>query len=925
MNIEWTPGQVTHGPGSLTTGASRTFRRSLLAIGCLGLAVALAAAVLDALDRLRVLDIAGTGPRLVAALGLTIGWVTAVLGLGERRRRELRRRRPAFLILIVGISVIYLGQVLGYLVTASRAGTFESWVDDVPMAFGIAFLAAGLIQLSWPPGMTRRDRFVVASDGVLAALGLAIIWMLVIIPAQQPADSEFEALFLHVDPWAQYVAVLAVLVIAATSRRTGALPIRQLILLQSAPLLFVIAAIVGDVVPTADRQSSITWSIVGYLCALVVFVGFGVSPALEAEPPGSARLRDIWSVSLPFLPLPLAALSLLWYRLQAGELPLGVVGIAFAGLLIMITVNLVMRLVLARELQEIATSRMSDQLREGTKAEWFAALVGDSRDVVTVVDRDGRIVYQTPSVRGMLGYEQGALVDRPFADLLLDHSRSDLGQLLVRASHDDGDRGPHELTLLDSRGWAHDTETVVAPLRTGGTDGFVLTTRDVTDRRRLRAELVATGARDGLTGLTNREGFLAKLREVLSRARPDTLAVAVLDLESFRDLNDGRGHDAGDEVLRAVAAALDRLPDSARSVSRTGGDEFGILITEEEGAEPEVGDIDRELRGALASVLLADGSRVRVTFALGYTVFDGRDDSAVDLMEKADLALAAARTAQTRAVVRFEPTMRAALVARLRAEADLRDALDSDRLVVHYQPVVELRSGRIESVEALARLRGADGEMISPAEFIPRAEDLGLIHRLGQKVLHTALHDSALMAAEFGREIPVAVNVSSHQLDGQLLSTVTEALASTHSPASRLTLELTESVLAENTDAARGSLEQVRRLGCSVALDDFGTGYSSLAYLASLPVDLVKIDASFVGNLGSSSASFALVRTIVQLAQTLGLTTVAEGVESIEQADILRGMSCPRAQGYLYAAPLSITDLLLTVQLGEGVLPLVKR
>lgn len=910
----------------LSRGASLAFRRALLALAGISVAVAVAAATVDGLIRLRHLDVTGSAPRLLAVLALTLAGAAVLLALLERRQRELRRRRLGLAMLTVGLAILYFGQVLGYLVTASWPGPFESWIDDLPMALATPFLAIGLVQLSWPPRMTRRDLLVVLSDGILAALCLAVIWLLVVLPAQQPpTNSELSAVLIHVDPWAQYALVLAIIVMAATSRRTGALPIRQLILLQSAPLVFVVSAIAGDVIPWADRQSAITWSIVGYTVAVLLTVLFCVLPAVEAEPPSAARQRDVWSVSLPFLPLPLAALSLLWYRFAIGALPALVTTLAFTGLMTVLALNLLMRLVLAGELRSLEHLRASAELSEGTKTEWFGALMGDSREVVTVVDRDGSIVYQTPSMSAMLGYEEGALVGQRFADHLLDHSRSDLGQLLVRASHDEDDRGPHELTMLDAHGWGHDTETMIAPLRTGGGDGFVLTTRDVTDRRRLRAELVATGERDPLTGLLNREGFLAHLRDALHDGEPDMLAVALLDLEAFRDLNDGKGHDAGDEALRAVAAALDRLPRSAHTVSRIGGDEFAVLVVDDDGAEPAVGLIDRELREALARVPLTDGSQDRIHFALGYTVLADPDDTAVDLMERADLALAAARTAQARSVVRYEPTMRAALVTRLRAEADLRDALDSDRLVVHYQPVVELRTGRITSVEALARLRGTDGGMISPAEFIPRAEDLGLIHRLGQRVLQTALRDAERMATDFGREIPVAVNISSHQLDDQLIPTVTEALTLTGAPAGRLTLELTESVLATNTEAARQSLEQLRRMGCSVALDDFGTGYSSLAYLASLPVDLVKIDASFVGDLGSSTASFALVRTIVQLAQTLGLTTVAEGVESIEQADILRGMSCPGAQGYLYAAPLSITDLLLTAHVGEGVLPLINR
>ena len=242
-------------------------------------------------------------------------------------------------------------------------------------------------------------------------------------------------------------------------------------------------------------------------------------------------------------------------------------------------------------------------------------------------------------------------------------------------------------------------------------------------------------------------------------------------------------------------------------------------------------------------------------------------------------------------------------------------------MVVLYQPIVTLPDHRVFSVEALARLITPGGDVVGPAAFIPRAEELGLIGRLGLHVLDTALRDSNRISAAVGREIPVAVNVSASQVDDELPEFVAQALAAAGVPARRLILELTESLLAEGHEAFGAVLDRIRGMGCQIALDDFGTGYSSLSYLAGLPVDLMKIDKSFVGRLGTSGESFALVRTLLQLAQNLGLATVAEGVETVEQADILRGMNCTRAQGYLFARPMPLAELEAVLELGNGVLP----
>jgi EAL domain-containing protein (putative c-di-GMP-specific phosphodiesterase class I) len=283
------------------------------------------------------------------------------------------------------------------------------------------------------------------------------------------------------------------------------------------------------------------------------------------------------------------------------------------------------------------------------------------------------------------------------------------------------------------------------------------------------------------------------------------------------------------------------------------------------------------------------------------------------LLEQADLALSSARRGGPLGVTRYEPEMRASLTERLLAERSLRTALENSQILVHYQPIVSFVDGRITGVEALVRMRASDGGILSPALFVPMAESLGLIHQLGQVVLRTALADLRHIGQALGRSVTVSVNVSALQLDPALHPSVNEALREADADPAAVTLELTETVLAENQEAASNYLADLRQMGCRVALDDFGTGYSSLAYLASMPVDIIKIDRSFVSGLGQSDSSFVLVRAVVQLANSLGLTTVAEGVETPEQDNILRGLGADRAQGYLYSRPLPLSELLALI------------
>lgn len=898
--------------GNVTTPRDPAPRRYVTAWrAMLGTALVIAAVAvsLDLANRF-VWPTAATVPaRLLAAAAMALTGSVLLWSLLERRGREVPRRRTPLLLFAIGNGVLYGFQALFYVAVAAVPGAFPAWVEAAPLAVGGLLMAVGLVWLCWPPGLSRRDLWGVGRDSLMGWGGLITIWVTLAVRAQ---DNPQGLLIERFDPYVQMLGFATLVLVAALSRRSGALPAAQLLFLQGGVLIYLLSDIVGHVVPELDRSSAVTYSILGYVTSSFLILAFAVRPALETDSPRMTQVRDTWSYLIPYLPMPVAVAALIVSRAVYGPLPTPVLSIGLCFLLVAATVMAIDRIVLSRDRQGLSHQRVAANLSDSS---WLATLIGDTTDLVSVVDRDGRIRFQTPSLQPMLGFVPGAFTGRPFTALV--RGREEVSEWLLRAAHDDNDRGPYDVDLINADGGVVATQMWVAPLRTEGVDGFVLTSRDATD---LRRSAVTSARRDAITGLGDRGWFLERLRRELPAAPPGHLALMLFDVRGFRDLNDSRGHDVGDSVLRLIGQTLERLPAEVRAVARTGADEFGLLVV----ADPvdfAVGETHRAVTEGLERTLLPDGSLMAVGIDLGYAVADSRQASASGLVEQADLALAEARSVAGARVVRFEPAMRRALVARLRAEADLREALDSDRLVAHYQPIVDLETGRIVGAEALARLQGPDGEFISPAEFVVAAETLGLIDRLGERILQQSLRDLPAIVSVLERPVSMSVNVSAEQLTDGFIPMVQTALAAGDVTPRDLVLELTETAYAADPDRAAGHLRQVRALGCRVALDDFGTGYSSMTYLADLPADFLKVDRSFVVAMGSSRRTQVLVRTMLQMAQSLGLTAIAEGVETLEQADLLRGMGCPRAQGYLFGRPMALPDLLLTLDVAGGVLP----
>jgi diguanylate cyclase (GGDEF)-like protein/PAS domain S-box-containing protein len=433
-----------------------------------------------------------------------------------------------------------------------------------------------------------------------------------------------------------------------------------------------------------------------------------------------------------------------------------------------------------------------------------------------------------------------------------------------------------------------------------GHNGYLVAVVDITERRKAEARIAYMAHHDGLTDLPNREFYQERLREALAEAQAGHKRVAVLcvDLDLFKNVNDSFGHPMGDRLLRLVA---DRLRSQVRGnhlAARLGGDEFALILTSDISPN-DASDFSTRLINVLSASYDIDGVEVVIGASVGIALSPSDGTTSEELMRNADMALYRAKSDGGGVHRFFEREMDRVAQKRRDMEVDLRRAFANGEFELHYQPLVDIGADRISGFESLLRWRHPDKGMISPAEFIPIAEDIGLIVPLGEWVLREACAE----AAKWPDEVKVAVNLSAVQFRSRnLVQAVISALAHTGLSPQRLELEITESVFLAETEANLAILHQLRELGVRISMDDFGTGYSSLSYLRSFPFDKIKIDRSFVKDLAERPDCVAIVRAISGLGRSLNITTTAEGVETVDQLDWLRNEGCNEVQGFLFSA-----------------------
>ncbi|GHF55584.1 diguanylate cyclase (GGDEF)-like protein/PAS domain S-box-containing protein [Amycolatopsis bartoniae] len=438
---------------------------------------------------------------------------------------------------------------------------------------------------------------------------------------------------------------------------------------------------------------------------------------------------------------------------------------------------------------------------------------------------------------------------------------------------------------------------------------YVLSFTDITERRAIGERLEHDATHDPLTGLANRTLVLDELSARLHGPRRASTAVLFIDLDKFKVINDSLGHSVGDRVLRIAGERLRRTVRRDDVVGRLGGDEFVVIASGVHG-DPEVRALTEHLRDSLSRPISVDGRKLHVDASIGIVLAAGGDPRAADeLLRDADVAMYQAKTLGRGRYEFFDVELRRRMQRRLRLEQDLRDAVRLGKLWAAYQPVVDLRSGKMVAVEGLLRWTHPVHGAVPPAEFIPLAEESDLIRQLGSHVLRMTTHELAARRRS-GLDVELKINLSTRQLDDPgLVPEVEEALRTTGLPAKALCLEITESALMRDSALAGETLAALREIGVRLAIDDFGTGYSSLAQLQRLTLDTLKIDRSFVMRLGESADAEAIVRSIIAMAHAVKLTVVAEGVEHQGQLDLLRELDCDQAQGYYLGKPMPAREL----------------
>ncbi len=827
--------------------------------------------------------------------------VAALLGQASRNASLATGIRQTLALLALGSVFVFCGNVVStYYVIGLDANPQVSWADAFYLSDSVLIFAS---LLSVP--ISRRNRlerwkFALDAAMVLIAGGVAIWYFSVRPTLAAGIDSLGVTLVTSAYP---LVSLLVLLGITTVMLRGPLDPNRRALnLILSGLLLSVVADLTFDLVQleVGGRSASLIDGV--YLLFYMLLVAGGELylrfPLPYVASAGEFRPRAQPLSALPYLAVGATYALLLYTALREWTDPMSGVAVGAA---------FVTGLVVVRQLLAVRENvRLLAETAVRQNEARFRALVQHSSDVIIVIRPDGGIRFVSPSARRVLRYEPRAVEGRSIADLLHSDDVEQARTFIAEAARTPGVGAPVEWRFRQPDGSALHAEIIATNLLDEPTvRGIVLNTRDVSERKRLEQQLVHQAFHDPLTGLANRALFRDRVSHALTLARRHghALTVLFLDLDDFKKVNDSLGHEVGDRLLIAAAERFRSCTRVTDTVARFGGDEFAILL-EERGAK-DAGTLVERLGEAMEPPFLLGGNEVHVHASIGIANASGAD-TADDLLRNADAAMYAAKRAGKGRAEVYRSDMHAAVHERIELETALALAIEQNELVLHYQPIVCLRTGRPRAIEALVRWNHPRHGCLLPGHFVPLAEETGLILRLGEWVMNEACRQLADWRDVFpGLDLSVAVNVSGRQfLDPQIVSVVRDALEAARLSPATLTLEITESVLMQQTESILERLEDLRRIGVRLAIDDFGTGYSSLGYLRRFPLDMLKIAKPFVDDVSAGVERAALARAVVGLGETLGLRTVAEGVEQAEQRAALTLLGCELGQGHLFAAPM---------------------
>ena len=586
-----------------------------------------------------------------------------------------------------------------------------------------------------------------------------------------------------------------------------------------------------------------------------------------------------------------------------------------SGWLFVISSGWLLYLLVSRTLNAIAKAEEGLKLRDRA--------IESSVNAICITDNlaaDNPIVYVNPAFERITGYSSAEVLGRN-ARLLQGTDLAQPGLITVRAAlHDER---PCHVVLRNYRkdGSMYWNELHIAPVRNdaGAVSHYIGVHSDITDAKTHQDELARQANHDSLTGLPNRNLLWDRIQGACARAQryDNFAAVAFLDLDNFKVVNDSLGHTLGDHLLRAVAARLQTALRATDTVARQGGDEF-VLVLSDQASEQQVADELQRIAQSFSKSFSVEGREVFITASIGAAMYPQDAKDPESLLKSAELAMYRAKESGRNSYQLYTVEMQTRVTERLALESRLRQALARGEFELYYQPQVDLRTNRVFGCEALIRWKQPDLGMISPAKYIPLAEETGLIVPIGEWVLRTACRQCKAWQDAGLPPVTVAVNISARQFrEKNLFELVGTTLAETGLAPGQLELEVTESVIMHDAQQVIASLQAFRDMGVRLSVDDFGTGYSSLSYLKRFPVDRLKIDQSFVRDLSSNADDVAIAQAIITLGHTLNLHVIAEGVETPEQLAFLRNHHCDEMQGYLFGKPMLAEDFAKLLESGR--------
>lgn len=844
---------------------------------------------------------------------------TVACAVRARRERASKSRHAdrekawiVWSLLAAGTAAWTVGQIgwtvyeVGFGVTPEA----PSPLDAAFLAFPILTVMGLLVMVQTPAG--RLSQLRGAAEALLIAGGFALSsWSLIIGSViESSSDSAFSQAVNLAYPLLDAVALAGVFFVALRRRENPPAGL---------PLLALGIACVAVSDSAFWYLSSVDPHFPGISPLDTGWVAGFLLVGLAALRPGEPRGR--WrrlASSKPMLALPalpaLIGIVVVLVSWTDGGVRLATVLLAImAAVLLSAIVLLVLVTYENHALTSDLESRVEQRTAELRSTErYYRALVQHSSDVVMVLEPDLSIRYVSDSMLDIFGFPPGELVGRDLT-VFGRGAANTLTSTLDRAQYAAGHMISVEWEMTDATGRPRSAESMITDLLADPNVGaFVLNTRDVTDHVTLTDQLRHQAFHDSLTGLPNRALLADRAAQAFARSLRTgaNVAVLVIDIDAFKLANDSFGHQTGDELLHAVAQRIQSVARAEDTVARIGGDEFVVLVDAVE-SEQDAVKLAERVHNSLRPKFALTETEYTVSASIGVAISPAAQTSFDQLLCDADVAMYAVKASGKNGVQVFRPSMHQEARERFRLQSELRDGLERDEFWLLYQPAYDVTGERLEGFEALVRWNHPRHGLVRPEKFIPLAEESGMIVPLGRWVLRNALQQLASWdgVAPGGEPLSIAVNVSAVQLKTpSLVADVQDALAQTGVSPSRLTLEITESSLVEDSRSVIEVLHALKELGVRLAIDDFGTGYASLSYLQNMPVDILKIDQAFIKSSDDNERGLELLQAIVSIGQTLSLQTVAEGIEQPDQLDVVRSMGCDLAQGYLLGRPLPVSE-----------------